>query len=133
MGRHLAMSVRILGFGAVSTLLAVLSACGGSSSTPITQKTLASVAIGPANPSVGAGATHQLTATAIYSDSSASNVTTSAIWLSSDTSKATIHATGSTAGLATGVATGSSTITATFGGMSGKATLTVAPPTSISV
>ena len=128
------MSVRILGFGAVSSLLAVLSACGGgSSSTPITQKTLASVAIGPTNPSVGAGAVHQLTATAIYSDSSASNVTTSAIWSSSDTSKATIHATGSTAGLATGVATGSSTITATFSGMSGKATLTVAPPTSISV
>lgn len=138
MGRQVAVSVRILWLGAVLTLLAVFSACGGSApSTPaaVNQRMLTSVAVGPANPSVAVGATQQLTATANYSDGSTSNVTTSAVWSSSDPTKATIQSTGLNVGLATGLGAGTSTITANFSGTSGTATLTakIEVPTNLTI
>ena len=76
------------------------------------------------NPSISLGNSVQLTATAIYSDSSTQNVTNSAIWTSSNTTVAAV----SNTGLAGSVAQGSSTINASYGGLIGSTGLTVSVP-----
>ncbi len=85
------------------------------------QRTLVSIAVTPANPSIAIGGHQQFTATGTYSDGSYQNLTNSATWTSSATSIATISSTG----LATGVASGNTTITATYGSINGSTTLTV--------
>jgi hypothetical protein len=103
-----------------------------------TRRTLVSIAVTPANPSIAVGGHQQFTATGTYSDGSYQNLTNSATWTSSATSIATINS----AGLATGVAAGNATITATYGSVHGSTTLTVtssggfnmsASPSSLSV
>lgn len=111
--------------GAASILLTVFSACGDSSAAPPPPKILTSVTILPASPSVTVSATVQLNATAHYSDGSTNDVTISAGWSSSDTTKATVQSNGASAGLGTGVAAGTSTISATFKGISGQVILTI--------
>ncbi len=110
----------------------MIACSGASSSTKTAPPTLTSVSVTPATGSVSVGASTQLTATAKYSDGSTSNVTTQATWISSNTSDATV-----TSGLVTGVAAGSVTVTASFGGLSGPAAVTVnanaATVTSISI
>ena len=96
---------------------------------PLSAALPSSLAITPANPSVPLGTTQQLTATSIYADGTQHDVTTQVIWSSSNTSVATINATG----LATAVALGTSTITATLAGLSGSTTLTVPSLSSIAV
>ena len=83
---------------------------------------LTSIAVTPANATVKAGLTQQFTATGTYSNGTTNNITSSAVWSSSDSTVATISSSG---GLATGVAAGSATITATSGSVSGQTTLTV--------
>jgi hypothetical protein len=67
------------------------------------------------------GLTQQFTATATYSDSSTANVTTAATWATASPSVATI----TSGGLATGVAAGTTNLTASIGGISATAVLTV--------
>jgi uncharacterized protein YjdB len=94
----------------------------GSNSSP----TLTAVAVTPAAPSVGIGATQQFKATASYSDGSSKDVTTSAAWSSANSSIASIQSTGQASpGMATGLAAGAVNITATFSGVSGVTSLTV--------
>ncbi len=81
---------------------------------------LVSIAVSPANQSVAAGSSQQFTATGTYSDASTGNLTSSAIWSSSNTSVATI----ASGGLAQMIGTGSSTITARYGSITGTATIT---------
>ena len=90
---------------------------------------LVSIAVTPANPSIGKGATRQFTATGTYSDNSTQNLTSSATWSSTNTAAATI----TSAGLATGVATGSTTISAASGSISGSTNLTVTAPVLVSI
>jgi uncharacterized protein YjdB/lysophospholipase L1-like esterase len=118
--------MRILFLSVLAISLSILSACGGSSSTPKSAPVLTGVAVTPAGPSVNIGATQQFTATATYNDGSTANVTSSATWSSSDATQATVQTTGQpNPGLATGVATGAPTVTATFSGANGNATLTI--------
>ena len=104
-------------FNSASTYLTAFSA----SYISAVSKTLSSIAVTPAAPSISAGATQQFTATGTYSDNSTANITSSVTWTSGTPGTATI----STAGLATAVAAGTSTITATLSGKSGIAALTV--------
>jgi hypothetical protein len=83
--------------------------------------TLLSITVAPATATIIAGGTQALTATGNYSDGSTQNFTSTAAWSSSNTAIATVNV----SGLATGVAAGTATITATQGGVSGVATLTV--------
>ncbi|HTD21986.1 MAG TPA: Ig-like domain-containing protein [Terriglobales bacterium] len=89
-----------------------------------------SIVVTPANPTVPAGLTQQFTATGNFSDGSMSDVTSNALWSSSDMTKATI--TGQ--GFATTTANqGPTTITATYvnnvgPNASGTTTLTVGAP-----
>lgn len=81
---------------------------------------VATVTVTPGTASVSIGSTQQFTATAYDADN---NEVTDVdfTWISSDTTVATVNA----SGLATGVSGGTCTITATTGDVSGTATLTV--------
>jgi uncharacterized protein YjdB len=86
----------------------------------VTAAVLQSIAVTPANPTVGKGLTQQFTATGTYSDNSTPNLTAQVTWASATPSVA-IGATG----LATPVNTGTSTISASLGAVSGSTVLTV--------
>lgn len=86
---------------------------------------LVSIAVAPAAPSMAKGTTQQFAATATYSDNSTQDVTATATWTSGTLSTATINANG----LASAVNIGSSVITATFGGKTATATITVTAAT----
>jgi uncharacterized protein YjdB len=114
---------------------ALLAGCGGGDQgrDPILglpAAELISVAVTPASPSVAIGATQQFSATAVYSDGSARDVTKIAAWNSAMLAVATVNA---TSGIAVGVNPGSSVITASFEGKNGSATLTVLPVKLVSI
>jgi len=107
----------------------VTASFGGMNATTtvtVPAVTLTSIAVTPATASVAIGAQQQFVATATYSD--LSNAIINASWSSSATANATIV----NSGLASGVAVGTSTVSASFGGKTGSALLTVtaiaAPP-----
>jgi hypothetical protein len=90
--------------------------------TQISQKPpvlLSAINVTPISASISIGSTQQYSAEGIYSDGSMTNLTTTALWTSSNTSKATITNTG----LATGVAVGTTNITATATGITSNAAL----------
>ena len=118
------------GVGAGSaTITATQGAISGTATLAVVASPLVSIAITPANPSIAAGTTQQLTATGTYADSSTRDLTAQVTWSTSDPTIATI----TTAGLATGVAEGPSTITATLGAISGATTLTVSAAALVSI
>ena len=112
---------RIAFFMAVTVRLS-FAGCGSSTSSTA-PRTLASLAITPANISVTVGNTQQLTATGTYSDHTTGNLTSSVTWASSDTSVMTVNS----AGLATGVAPGTAMITANSGSINTHTNLTASP------
>lgn len=87
------------------------------------QKTLDSIVITPDPASVAVDSTVQFTATAKYSDGTSTNVTNEATWNSTNSSVASVSL-----GYAQGLSVGTTDITAEYGGLSGKATLTVTEP-----
>jgi uncharacterized protein YjdB len=108
-----------------TTITAFYSGLSGKATLTVTTAKLASLEISPATSSVSVGTTVVLKAYGVYSDGSKIEVTSSATWTSSDTSVATVSSASGTAGQATAVKTGTATISATYGGFTGKATLTV--------
>ena len=116
-----------------TTIMAKSGRISGSTSLTVAPPTLVSIAVRPANPSIALGMTQQFTATGTYSDNSIQNITASVTWSSSAGSVAAIsNAAGSTGGAAS-KAVGTTTITATSGNISGSTSLTVAPPTLVSI
>jgi hypothetical protein len=105
---------------------------GVSGTTTMTVQGPVSIAVTPANPSVVVGSTQQFTAVGTFADGSVQDLTTLALWSSSDSGVATISNTAGSRGLATVTAAGSSTITATLG-VSGTATMAAKSLVSISV
>jgi N-acetylneuraminic acid mutarotase len=93
-------------------------------------KGLASIAVTPTDPTIPAGLSQQLTATATFTDSSTAKVTSSANWTSSTTSIAAVEA---ASGLATAVTPGSATVSAAVGSVVGSAIVTVVPATLQSI
>jgi hypothetical protein len=114
----------------------VISALGttATGTVPVTclAPTLTSVVLAPSNPTLAAGSSLQLTATANFSYGSPQNVTGSATWSTSNSSVATVFG-----GLVTCVAgvNNAAMITATSGSGSGSTTVTCQAPAlqSISV
>ncbi|GAB6155363.1 Ig-like domain-containing protein [Desulfosporosinus burensis] len=84
---------------------------------------LQTITITPANSTIQVGLTQTFTAIANYSDGSTEDVSDSAIWSSSDVSKASMAG-----NVATGVAPGTCNITASIDGKSGTTNLTIAAP-----
>ncbi len=107
----------------------------------VTPITVTSIAVTPTSFSIPASATHQFMATATYSNSTTSDVTTNistpnatTTWTAVDVAPASgVASVGPANGLATGLAVGTSDITATFGGQSGTAALTVTSATLTSI
>ncbi len=101
-----------------STVISAKDPVSGLSSTStitltIVPVALASIAIGPAAPTVRQGQTATLTATGTYNDGSTQDMTSTVTWTSSDTAVATVAA-----GSVLGVASGTTTVTAASGGVS---------------
>ena len=114
----------LLSFG-----LLFLMGCGGSNSASSAPPVLQSIQVTPASPSVAIDLTQQFKATGIYSSGPSQDLTASVIWSSSNTTIATIGA----SGLTTSVAPGMTTITAKSGAITGTATLTVPVPVLVSI
>jgi hypothetical protein len=99
-------------------------------SLTVIAKTLSSITVTPALPTIAKGVTQQFTATAHYSDATTADITATNIWTSSVPAVATIVA---DTGVSTAVAQGSTVITATSGAITGTATLTVSSATLTSI
>jgi uncharacterized protein YjdB len=115
--------------GGPVTITATSNTISGTASLTVTNPTLLSIAVTPANASIAKGSTRQYTATGTYSDSTTQNITGSVAWSSSAVGVASI----SSAGLLTAVSAGSATITATSGTVSGSTPVTVTGPALMSI
>src|ERR1700712_1388975 len=111
-------------FSLAVALLLASTGCGGTTSPPPSQKTLTAIAASPTTASLLVGATEQFSATGTFSDGSSQDVTASATWTDASAKVAKI----TSSGIATALAAGSTTITATMGGLSGNASITVSAP-----
>ncbi|HWG76944.1 MAG TPA: PilC/PilY family type IV pilus protein [Steroidobacteraceae bacterium] len=116
--------------GSVTITATYEGAQGTANLSVLTPPTLMSIAVTPANATIYVGSTQQYVAIGTYSDASTRILTTSSVWSSNTTTVATITSGG---GLATGLVAGTSMITATYGTVSGTATLTVQdrPPPAV--
>lgn len=118
----------------VSAGSALITATGGgktgSATLTVTTATLASIAVMPASATVPKGLTQPFVATGTYSDGSTVDISKSVAWTSASPLVATVL---SNTGVATGVSVGTALITATSGGKSNSATLTVTPATLTSI
>jgi uncharacterized protein YjdB len=85
------------------------------------QGTLTSISVAPASASVEAGGSVQYTAAGTYSGGATVNITNLVAWNSTNTSVATVNA----SGLATGAAPGAASIQAVSGSISGSGSLSV--------
>jgi uncharacterized protein YjdB len=100
----------------------------GQTQLTVSNATLVSITVTPANPTVAKTFKVQLTATGTFSDGT-TQVLTGVAWTSSNTAIATVNA----SGLATGKAAGTATITATKTGVSASTLLTVTSATLSSI
>ncbi|HEU4732240.1 MAG TPA: Ig-like domain-containing protein [Kofleriaceae bacterium] len=106
-------------------LVVGLGACGDNTGGGPPAVVVQSVAITPPTPTLAAGTSTHLSATARLSDATTKDVSGTATWSSSDKAVATVSATG----VVTGVAAGSATITATLDGITGTANVAVTAAT----
>ena len=106
------------------------SSATGSTSLDVSNATLQSIAVTPANAVIAPAGAVQYTAIGSFSDGSTQNLNTVATWSSSQTSVATISSSGS----ASGVSSGSADITASLGSVtSTPVTLTVTSSPLVSI
>ncbi|GFO53370.1 hypothetical protein GMSM_03770 [Geomonas sp. Red276] len=116
---------------ALSNGTAVISAsvAGVVGSTTLTVRTLSSITVTPASPTVSVGSSLQLTATGTFSDNSTQDLTNQVAWSSSLSSVAPVSNVSGTKGVVIGQAQGSAVITASFpqaaGAVSGSTTVNV--------
>lgn len=114
-----------------ATLTATMGAITGTAAVDVIGIT--SIAVAPATITLDAGATQQLTATATLSTGTTLDITTSAVWLSSNTGVATVSNADGTRGVVTAVAGGNATISASEAGATGTATIAVRQIVSIAI
>lgn len=111
----------------------VISGCsargGDSSSHPSSDPTLASIQIGPGTSKIAPGTAQNFSATAIYSDGTKADVTSSVAWASSDPHIATIGNTPADAGASKALNPGVVQIKATLENISSTASLSVSSAT----
>jgi hypothetical protein len=116
-----------------STITAQQGAVSGTRTFTVTSATLDRIEVTPAYASGPAGVTQQFLATAIFTNGTFTDVTTSVNWASDDTGVMTISNTAGSEGRATLVAAGIATITASMGGEDGTVDFTVTGPTLVSI
>lgn len=99
-----------------TTISASLDSKSASTSLTVTDAVVTGLQILPAQASVHAGGSIQLTATAFYSNGDSQDVTRQASWSSDNTAAATVQSNNDKAGLVETHGAGSATISALFGG-----------------
>jgi uncharacterized protein YjdB len=104
------------------TVSATFQGITGIATLTVRDIELAAITVTPAIPTIAVGTRLQFIATALFIDGSSQDLSSTAVWASSNTAIATISSPG---GLATALAPGTAVISATFQGVSGSATLTV--------
>ncbi len=87
-----------------ATITASNGSVHASASLTVISAALISISVTPANPSLAAGTRLQLTATGVFQDGSAQDLTTSVAWSTSNPSVASISSTGLLSGAETGTA-----------------------------
>ncbi len=112
-----------------ATITATYGSLTGTATLTVTPAVVASIVVTPALPEVGVGGNMQFTATGVFTDSSTQDLTSQVAWSSSSASVALVNS----GGLATALSLGTSTIAASYQGISGSATLTVANVTLVSI
>ena len=110
--------VKVLPIALVAIGLCVLASACGTATSP---STVSTVSVTGAAPAVGSSS--QYSAVANMSNGTTENVTTTAVWTSSNTDIATVSA----GGLVTAVAEGTVSINATFENVTGSAQAAVIP------
>ena len=118
--------------GVAAGTATITASSGGKSgmmsvTVPAPAVTLTSVAVTPATAMLAVAATEQLTVTGTYSDGSTKDLTNSSTFAASPSGVVSV----SNSGLVTGVAAGTAMITATSGGKSGTASVTVPAPVTL--
>ena len=103
-----------------TTITAKSGSVFASTGLTVSNQTVTSVTVSPSTVNLTSGGSQQLTATANLSNNGTQDVTSSATWSSSNTGVATVSG-----GLVTAISTGSATITATYGGQTGTASVSV--------
>jgi len=103
------------------TVSATFSGLSSSATLTVSEPAVISVSVDPPSATSVQGQSQAFTATAVYSDGSTADVSSSATWKSSDTSVATVDS----SGVGTGVGVGSVTVTASFGQYGGASSWTV--------
>jgi len=123
------VSVSSLGFASApavgtATITATLGSVTTSTNLTVTDATLTSLVVTPTAQTIAVGGTRQFTSTGSFNDGSTQNMTPLATWGSSNTAVASMS--GATA---TGLGGGTTTISAVFGSVTGKTSLTVSTAT----
>lgn len=118
----------------VAQISATLNNISAAASLTVTNASLTSINVTPANPSVVTGLARQFSATGSYSDGSTADLTLLADWTSADTAVASMSPNQqANSGLATGVLAGTSLIQASYSGVADSTTLTVNSATLTSI
>jgi hypothetical protein len=98
-----------------------------------TNATVSSITVMPPTATLANSTGALFSAMGVYSDGSSHDVTSLVTWSSSDTTVATVSNTAGSLGAATAAMPGSATVSATLGGISGSASLTVTSATLKSI
>lgn len=113
-----------------SVITAAFEGKSGSATLTVLPARLVSLAVAPVNPSVNIGNTQQFVALGTFSDNTTRDISAVSTFSSASTNVASVVA---STGLALGKAQGTSVISASSGGLTGSATLTVLPATLVSL
>ncbi len=106
-----------------ATIRAAYQGVAGTTTVTVTDAVIDHLTVTPPTASIPKGTSVQLTATAVFSDSSTQNVSADASWTTSNAETASVDATGKVQGLAEA----SATITASYSGQSASAVVSVTP------
>ncbi len=115
------------------TVTASFGAVTARATLTITPATLSTIDVTPVNPRLPLPGTQRFTATGLYSDGSAVDLTTSVTWDSSDKTVLTISSAAGSEGVAVSIAAGASVVTARLGAVSGSMAVTVLKATLVSI
>jgi DNA-binding beta-propeller fold protein YncE len=116
-----------------TTITATYGGMSGSTVVTVSAATLVSIGITPTNLSLAKGLKMPFTAMGTYTDNSTQNLTTTALWSSSDPTTASLSNAPGFEGTGTALNTGTVTVTATMGAIQGSTSLTVTAATLVSI
>lgn len=113
-----------LGTG-TTVISAELNGIGNATDLTVTPAEIVSVELEPANPEIQKTKTLQIKAYGHYTNGEKHDVTSDAVWTSSDMSVLTVSDTPGSKGVITGIDTGQSTVMASYGALQGTTLVTV--------